>query len=156
MNFQVVVLEDRIGLISKEKKNLENLVDKVSKSHPAKEMQKIVNEMLTFYDGVSQLERYKAKMEQSMKNIDLQSFNRFNDNVGNLNNNNLDMNNNSSKSCGNAEFVWIQVKIEKENLRSAIEDLNIKISKIINLILESVFKHSTIFYFLNLNIIFYN
>jgi len=120
LNFQVVALEDRIVLISKEKKNMENLVDKVCKSHPAKEMQKIVNEMLTVYDCFSQLERDKAKLEQSLKNLKLQSFN----NINNIQDVDIFNTGNSNK-----ELVSMQVKIEKENLRSAIEDLNGKISK---------------------------
>lgn len=125
LSFQVAALEDRIVLISKEKKNLESLVEKLSKSHPAKETLKIVNEMLTVYDALSQLERDKAKLEQSLKNLELQSFSGLNNNVNSNYGNNL---NSDGNKKGNAELISMQVRIEKENLKSAIEDLNGKIS----------------------------
>lgn len=128
LNFQVAALEDRIVIISKEKKCLEGLIDKVSKSHPVKEIQKIVNEMLTVYDNLSQLERDKAKLEQSLKNIEMQELNSTN---------NLHNQIDSKHSGNNNELVSMQVKIEKESLKNAVEDLNIKISKI--LILRNYF-----------------
>jgi len=113
-NFQIIALEDRIVIISKEKKTLENLIERISKSHPAKEMQKVVNEMLTIYDNISQLERDKAKIEQNLKNIEL--------NINNPDGGNSEKNN---------DTLSMQVKIEHDNLRNLIEDLNRKISKIV-------------------------
>lgn len=113
-NYQIQALEDRIIIISKEKKNLENLINRISKCHPMKEMVKLVNDMLNNYENISQLEREKNKIEESYKNLE----------------NKLQENNSISNVIGsNSDLIITQVKIEKENLRNLLEDLEKKLSK---------------------------
>ena len=70
LTYQIQASEDRIIIISKEKKNLENLINRLAKSHPAKEIQFIINEMLNNYESISQLEREKFKNEQCYNDVD--------------------------------------------------------------------------------------
>ncbi len=126
LNFQIMALEDRIVIISKEKKNLENLIERVCKSHPAKEIQKLTNELLTIYDCISQLERDKSKIEQSLKNLESQNLNN-NNNANNYNTENT-LNKNMNLKDNNGEVFSLQMKIEKDSLRKTIEDLEKKIS----------------------------
>ncbi len=65
-SFQVSALEERIIILIKEKKYLEALVVRVSKSFPEKSMQKIVNQIMDLSDELASLERDRLKLEDSL------------------------------------------------------------------------------------------
>jgi chromosome segregation ATPase len=69
-SFQVEALEERIVILVKEKKYLETLLMRVAKSHPAREVNKIVNEIMNFNDTLAQLERDRIKIEDSIIQLD--------------------------------------------------------------------------------------
>lgn len=81
-NYQIMALEDCIKIISKEKKNLENLIGKISKCLPQKEMQKTINEVLCIFDSLGQYERDRAKMDQNLKNLEMKIAQGNNNNEG--------------------------------------------------------------------------
>jgi DNA repair exonuclease SbcCD ATPase subunit len=83
LNYQILALEDYVKIISKEKKNLEGLVGKISKCLPVKEMQKAINEVLCVFDSLGQMERDRAKLEQNLKNLENQIANNSSNTASN-------------------------------------------------------------------------
>jgi chromosome segregation ATPase len=71
-NFQIDALEERIVVLVKEKKYLESLINRLSRSHPSSEMHRLMNDILDINDGLSQLEREKIKVENSLNYIELE------------------------------------------------------------------------------------
>jgi hypothetical protein len=68
-NFQIDALEERIVIVVKEKRYLESLLQRIAKSHPSPEISRIVNEIMNLTDTLSQLERDKIKISDSISHL---------------------------------------------------------------------------------------
>jgi chromosome segregation ATPase len=77
-NFQIDALEERIIVLVKEKKYLESLINRLSRSHPSSEMHRLMNDILNINDGLSTLEREKIKVDNSLSLIELE-FKQYQD-----------------------------------------------------------------------------
>jgi chromosome segregation ATPase len=69
-NLQIEALEERIVIIVKEKECLENLLDKLAKSHPSPGINRLMNDLLNLNDHVLQLEREKLKVDNNIDHLD--------------------------------------------------------------------------------------
>jgi hypothetical protein len=72
-SFQEKALEERIKLILKERKYLENLLNKLASVHPVKNIARIVNDIMNICDLVSSLERDKMKIINNLNNINYEN-----------------------------------------------------------------------------------
>jgi len=68
-NFQEKALEERIKILSKEKKYFENLLIKLVSIHPVKNVSRVVNDIMNICDSISTLEREKIKIMNKLNNI---------------------------------------------------------------------------------------
>lgn len=66
--YQVDALEERIVMLSKEKKYYEDIIEKLSQNSVNKEAMRTVNNLLTICDHISQLERQKKNAENKGRN----------------------------------------------------------------------------------------
>ena len=80
-SFQVDALEERIIILSREKKYLDSLLTRVSKSHPKSEVNRIVNEIMNLSDTLANLERDRVKIDDSIIKLDEEGEVRKNNNV---------------------------------------------------------------------------
>jgi hypothetical protein len=138
-------LQERIKIILKEKKYLENLLNTIRNSHPSNNHKRIINDIMNIFDLICNLERDKFKILQNLNNIDnelAKSSIRFNVNVNsstNTNDNiyNNDYNNDNRLSLnlnynndhnleGNKRLF-----IEKEHNNDTLNEYNYKIGNYI-------------------------
>jgi len=68
-DFQIGALEERIVIVVKEKRYLESLLQRVAKSHPSPDIARTVNEIMNLTDTLSQLERDKIKISDSISHL---------------------------------------------------------------------------------------
>jgi hypothetical protein len=103
-SFQVEALEERIIILVKEKKYLENLILRVSKCISNRELHRIINEVMNVNDAIAQMERDRSKIES---------------NLGNIQEDELPRN----------DELYLNIKKEKEGLKSLSYDLERKIQE---------------------------
>jgi chromosome segregation ATPase len=107
--YQVDALEERIVILVKEKKYLESLLNRVSKSHPIKDTNRIVNQIMNITDSLAQLERDRFKIEDNIIKLEETS-----------------VRGNNSKTDLKLEK---SLQMEKDNLKSLTYDYDKKINE---------------------------